>query len=65
MKGAETVLGAVGFNFQVVGDGFAALAVAQDHFIFGVFELEALQHVLWSRGFFYAGSLSYGSQEIA
>ena len=32
-------------------DGFAALSAAENHFILGVFELETLQHVLWSRCF--------------
>jgi len=39
------MLGAVLLDFQVVGNGFAVLPVAEDHFVFGVFKLEALQHV--------------------
>jgi len=45
MEGAEVVLGAVGLDFQVVGDDFAVLPVAEDHFVFGVFELKTPQHV--------------------
>ncbi len=41
---AEAVLGAVRFDLQVVGDGLALRPVAEDHLVFGVFELEALQH---------------------
>ena len=44
MEGAEVVLGAVGRDFQVVGDDFAVLPVAEDHFVFGVFELKTPQH---------------------
>ena len=40
VKGAEAELGAVRFNFQVVGDGVAALPVAKDNFLFGVFKKE-------------------------
>ncbi|HJS99271.1 MAG TPA: hypothetical protein VJ756_09275 [Terriglobales bacterium] len=47
VKGAEAVFGSICFNFEVVGDGFAFRPVAQDHFIVGVFKLEALQHVKW------------------
>lgn len=45
VEGAEVVLGAVRLDFQVVGDGFASFAVAEDHFVFGVFELKTLQHM--------------------
>src|SRR5512135_1340972 len=65
VESAEVVLGAVRLNFQVVGDGVASFAVAEDHFVFGVFELEALQHVLWSRGSSGAGSSSFGPRGIA
>jgi len=62
---AEAMFGSVSFYFEVVGDGFAFWPIAQDHFVFGVFELEALQHVLWSRAFLVPGSLSCGSRGIA
>jgi hypothetical protein len=45
MEGAQAMLGAVLLDFQVVGNGFAVLPVAEDHFVFGVFELKTPQHV--------------------
>ncbi len=47
VEGAEAVLSAVRFNFEVVRDGFASFAVAEDHFVFGMFELKATQHTEW------------------
>jgi len=47
MEGAQAVFGAVRLDFQVVSDGFAVLPVAEDHFVFGVFELKATQHTEW------------------
>jgi hypothetical protein len=44
VEGAEAVFGSVCFYFEVVRDGFAFRPIAKDHFVFGVFELEALQH---------------------
>ena len=44
---AQSVLGAVRFYFQVVSDCLAFRPVAQDHFVIGVFELEAPQHGEW------------------
>jgi len=41
------VFGTVRFDFEVVGDGFAFRPIAKDHFVFGVFKLETLQHVEW------------------
>jgi len=47
VEGAEGMFGAVRFNFQVVGDGFAIRPIAEDHFVVGVFELKVLQHGKW------------------
>lgn len=45
MEGAQAVLRAISLYLQIIGDRFASLSVAQDHFIFGVFELKTAQHV--------------------
>jgi hypothetical protein len=47
MEGAQAVFGSVRLNFEVIGDGFAFRPIAKDHFVFGVFEQEALQHGEW------------------
>jgi hypothetical protein len=44
MESAKVMLGPVRFNFDVIRDGFAFRPIAKDHFVVGVFELEALQH---------------------
>ena len=44
MESTQAVFGSVRLDFQVVGDGFAVLPVAEDHFVFGVFELKTPQH---------------------
>ena len=58
VEDAEAVLGTVQFHFQVVGDCLAFMPVAKHHLVAGVFELEALQHMLECRGFFGMETLS-------
>ena len=47
VKGTEGMFSSVVLDLKVVGGGIALRPVAKDHFVFGVFELEALQHVKW------------------
>ena len=44
MESAQAVFGSVRFYIDVFRDGFAVLPVAEDHFVFGVFELKTPQH---------------------